>query len=168
MECYGKSYNRKELCKTCDLASYCREAGDPPLISHINADALPLQAKKAPLPEEIQEEPLAYTVSQMIEVIRLLIELDDPRIRTILKLKLSDPDISLSEIGEKYGVSKQAIDKDIKLAVAFCPALEVVLCNRPLYNRWRSYTAPTNPNAITRKKPVNQEDIWHEQLTFKF
>lgn len=168
MDCYGKRYNKKDQCKTCELAEYCKDAGDPPLISHINTDDLPLQSKTPISQEEDKEEPLAYTVSQMVEIIRLLIELDDPRIRTILKLKLSNPDISLSEIGEKYGVSKQAIDKDIKLAIAFCPALEVVLCNRPLYNRWRSYTAPTNPNAIARKKPANPEDIWHEQLTFPF
>ncbi|MBR2365380.1 MAG: helix-turn-helix domain-containing protein [Lentisphaeria bacterium] len=165
MDCYGKRFKKTEQCKTCELAEYCKDAGDPPLISHINADNLPLQAQKTE--EEIKEEPLIYTVSQMVEIIRMLIELEDPRIRTILKLKLANPDISLSEIGEKYGVSKQAIDKDIKLAIAFCPALEVVLCNRPLYNRWRSYTAPTNPNAISRKKSSN-DDPWHEQLTFSF
>ena len=167
MDCYGKRFNKTEQCKSCSLAEYCKDAGDPPLISHINSDNLPLQAKKTPLPEDIQDEPLAYTVSQMVEIIRVLIELDDPRIRSILKMKLANPDVTLSEIGSHYGISKQAIDKDIKLAIAFCPALEVVLCNRPLYNRWRNYTAPTNPNAISRKK-TSSSDPWHEQLTFSF
>ena len=31
MECYGRSFNRREQCGQCELRDYCRDAGDIPL-----------------------------------------------------------------------------------------------------------------------------------------
>ncbi len=137
MECYGKSFGRKDACADCELAPWCKDAGDPPLSGDVNIDDLPIASRHSSVSDE-DEEPLRYTRSQMLQLIMLLIDLDDQRIREIVRMKMSDPDISLSQIGAKYNISKQAIKKDVDLAIAYCPALKDVLCNRPLYNRWRS------------------------------
>lgn len=38
MDCYGRAYGKKTMCAECELAQYCRDAGDPPLISSVNID----------------------------------------------------------------------------------------------------------------------------------
>ena len=98
-------------------------------------------------------------------MIRMLVYLDDPRIREIIRMKLETPDISLSTIGRKYKISKQAIRKDIKLAVRYCPALSVILCNRPLYNRWRN-RIPVGQQIRRRKGPATPGPFI--QMTFDF
>ena len=168
-DCYGRKFDRLEECTQCEFREYCRTASDPPLLSHINADDLPLKAKSASDPEEDDSGELRYTSSQMVEVIRLLIELSDDRIREIIRLKLSDPDISLADIGRKFNISKQAVDKEIKLAIEFCPALAVVLTNRPMYNKWRNHTLPFRKGKeIRRRKHKSLQDLFQEQLTFLF
>lgn len=166
-ECYGRKFDRLEECAQCEFREYCRTAGDPPLLSHINADDLPLKAKTPSDPEEHPSGELTYTTAQMVEVIRIMVELSDDRIREIIRLKLANPDISLSEIGEKFNISKQAVDKEVKRAVEFCPPLSVILCNRPMYNRWRS-NAIRAAKAIKRRSPKNTGTIFQEQLTFMF
>lgn len=163
MDCYGRLYGRKEECAKCELADYCKDAGDPPLISSINIDKVPCAAKKEP--EQEIEHP-KYTLSQLAELLRIVIDLEDPRIRNILRLKISNPDISLSKIGKRYNISKQAIEKDIKLAIKYCPALSVVLCNRPLYNRWRKEQRHMASGAIPRRRVKYQNPML--QLTFDF
>ena len=41
MNCYAREYNRKNECISCKLKEYCREAGDPPLISEQNSVFFP-------------------------------------------------------------------------------------------------------------------------------
>lgn len=77
MDCYGRLHGRKEECAKCELADYCKDAGDPPLISSINIDKVPCAAKKEP--EQEIEHP-KYTLSQLAELLRIVIDLEDPRI----------------------------------------------------------------------------------------
>lgn len=166
MECYGRRYGRKDECKTCELAPWCKDAGDPAPIADIDADKVQIAAK---VPEESapkNESPI-YTPSQVAELIRMLVDLDDPRIREIIRMKIEDPDISLSTIGRRYKISKQAIRKDIKLAVRYCPALSVVLCNRPLYNRWRSRIQLGQKIRRRNAKPEDYPNPMF-QMTFEF
>ena len=162
MDCYGRAYGKKTMCAECEAAQYCRDAGDPPLISSVNIDNVQCSAEKEDEPEE--EKPL-YTAAQLAELLRIVIDLDDDRIRDILRMKIENPDISLSRIGKKYNISKQAVEKDIKLAVRFCPALSVVLCNRPLYNRWRKNIRHAGGIPRRRAKKRNSPLL---QLTFDF
>lgn len=134
MECYGRSYGKKEACATCEMAPWCKDAADPVYSNEVELDAGRHAVAEKHTPEE--EKP-TYTFSQMAELIRLLIFFDDPRLRQIVQWKFEDPDISLSEIGRRYRISKQAVRKDIKLAIRYCPALAAILCNRPMYNAWR-------------------------------
>lgn len=165
MECYGRRYGRKDDCKTCELAPWCKDAGDPTPIADIDVDKVQVAAKKTIEPAETTESPI-YTPSQVAELIRVLVDLDDPRIREIIRMKIETPDISLSTIGRKYKISKQAIRKDIKLAVRYCPALSVVLCNRPLYNRWRSRIQ--TGQKIRRRKAADIPPGPMFQMTFEF
>ena len=164
MECYGRRYGRKDSCKTCELAQWCKDAGDPAPISNIDVDKVQIAAEKTEEPSEGTESPI-YTPSQVAELIRVLVDLDDPRIREIIRMKIENPDISLSTIGRKYKISKQAIRKDIKLAVRYCPALSVVLCNRPLFNRWRS-RIPLGQKIRRRKAAEIPGPMC--QMTFEF
>lgn len=134
-ECYGDHYGKLPECKTCKYAEYCREAGDPAIISQIQYD----DSRSAPLTEKIplSEPEHTYTADQMAELFRRLIYLDDPRLRKIIQMKLENPSVSFSEIGRHYGITKQAIHQYVKTAVEYFPELKVILQNRPIYNRWR-------------------------------
>lgn len=148
MECYGRSYGKKEACATCEMAPWCKDAADPVYSNEVELDA----ARHASVETHTTEdEKPTYTFSQMAELIRLLIFFDDPRLRQIVQWKFEDPDMSLSEIGRRYRITKQAVRKDIKLAIRYCPALAAILCNRPMYNSWRK-KQKSFPAMITRKK----------------
>ncbi len=166
MECYGRKYGRKDQCANCELAPWCKDAGDPAPIADIDVDSCQVAAKPSEHQDDPAESPI-YTASQVAELIRMLVDLDDPRIREIIRMKIENPDISLSTIGRKYKISKQAIRKDIKLAVRYCPALSVVLCNRPLYNRWRS-RIPLGQKI--RRRNANPKEYPNPmiQMTFEF
>ena len=174
MECYGtKSYGRKEQCATCELAAYCKDAGDPPLISQIDIDTVkipvepaePIDTEESPSPGAT--EPL-YTTEQLSDLIITLIELaDDYRIREIIKQKIRTPDISLQQIAEKFNVRKQAIGKEIQTVVRAYPILKLVLQNRPLYNRWRK-TRPVLAKKLVHRKKRLMRNSPFEQLTFEF
>ena len=163
MECYGRRYGKKDECKTCEYAAWCKDAGDP--APTLAADVSDYRVA-APSRETVQtDDSPAYTYGQMAELIRLMVYLDDRRIRQILQWKFEDPDISLSEIGRRYQITKQAVRKDIKLAIKYCPALATILCNRPLFNRWRkNHRNP--PVRIPRRKP--DRDDCMNQLEFDF
>lgn len=141
LSCYGKKYGRLDQCRVCGYVDYCRTAKDCAPINAGNYDDFAFSESVAdrhtPEPLEIEEEPKEFTCSQVCDILRRMIELEDAKIRDILRLKLSDPDISIAAIGRKYGVSKQAIHNYMKRAIAYCPELAVVLCNRPMYNKWR-------------------------------
>jgi predicted DNA-binding protein YlxM (UPF0122 family) len=163
MECYGQKYGRKDQCANCELAPWCKDAGDP--APTVAADVSDYRVA-APSREPVRtDDSPAYTYGQMAEIIRLLVFLDDSRIRQILQWKFEDPDISLSEIGRRYRITKQAVRKDIKLAIKYCPSLATILCNRPLFNRWRQKNRYT-PERIPRRKP--EQDHRMKQLEFKF
>ena len=163
MECYGRKYGRKEECKTCEYAAWCKDAGDP--APTVAADVSDYRVA-APSREPVRtDDSPAYTYGQMAEIIRLLVFLDDSRIRQILQWKFENPDISLSEIGRRYRITKQAVRKDIKLAIKYCPSLATILCNRPLFNRWRQKNRYT-PERIPRRKPEQEHRM--KQLEFKF
>ena len=175
MECYGtKSYGRKEQCKTCDMAAYCKDAGDPPFISQIDIDTVkipveptePIDPEESPSPGTSQE-PL-YTTAQLSDLIITLIDLaDDYRIREIIKQKIRNPDVSLQQIAERFNVRKQAIGKEIQTVVRAYPILKLVLQNRPLYNRWRKTRPVLTKRLVHRKKRLMRNSPF-EQLTFEF
>lgn len=162
LECYGKKFGRLDKCRICEYVDYCRSAGDPALISNVSYDDVAYSEKIAQSPAKTQktedERPM-FTLSQVCEIIRRIVDLEDSRIRDILRLKLANPDISLAQIGQKYEVSKQAIQQYEKRILRYCPELAPVIQNRPMYNKWRAHI------HLPSKAP---RAPFHDQMEFDF
>jgi|GEM_PF-5828175 predicted DNA-binding protein YlxM (UPF0122 family) len=170
MECYG-SYDKNhkfnpEKCASCELAEWCKDAGDISLSHQISYDKANYGISSTGRPDDPAdpEHKEKERDAMWMALFRLVLEIDDYRIRTIIRLKIQDPDISLAQIAKRFGVTKQAIGKDIQRVVDQFPELGVILCNRPMYNRWRK-TRLTGENPIFRRKRKNSKAI---QLQFRF
>ena len=63
------------------------------------------------------------------------------------------PPFNLSEIGLRYGISKQAIGKFIQKIEERFPELSPIWRNRPQYNKWRLTTCrPKNPRSCVKRR----------------
>ena len=139
-ECYGSYSKQRDTCKQCELRDYCRDAGDIPLLQNIGEFARDVDIDRIPAADNRpRREKPKYTRSDVLHVARIILNLEHPGIRVILKMKMRDPDISLSQIGDQFGITKQAIYKTICRYCDTYPFLSGLLQNRPLYNRWRPY-----------------------------
>lgn len=163
MQCYGHFKAGDPRCAACEFAGYCKDAGDPPLSGHVGYDnvsnieeaaAPDTTPGESPDTEELTSSPEA-TSGEWMALVRRILEIDDKRIRTILRLKIENPNISLSEIGAHFGITKQMVDKEIDYACKWMPELAVVLRNRPMYNRWRGIPthSPGNRSRVLRRCP---------------
>ena len=140
-ECYG-SYSAKRItCKDCKLREYCRDAGDIPLLHNTrdfvrdcDLDRIPAAAGGQP-----KRETPKYTRKDVLYVTKIIISIEHPEIRYILKMKIQNPDISLSQIANQFGITKQAVYKTICRYCDTYPFLSGLLQNRPLYNRWQTH-----------------------------
>lgn len=167
MQCYGHFKQGNEKCAECELAGYCKDAGDLPLSGGVNYDKVSNIAEAAATPDEPTDTDESTSSSSRAEVtsgewmalVRRILEIDDKRIRTILRLKIENPNISLSEIGAYFGITKQMVDKEITYACRWMPELAVVLRNRPMYNRWRGIPthSPGNRSRVLRRYPEMEQ-----------
>lgn len=168
MQCYGHFKAGDPRCAECKLAGYCKDAGDPPLSGHVAYDNVSnIEEAAASAPDESPDADESTSNSSGSEVtsgewmalVRRILEIDDKRIRTILRLKIENPNISLSEIGAHFGITKQMVDKEIDYACHWMPELAVVLRNRPMYNRWRGIPthSPGNRSRILRRFPEMEQ-----------
>ena len=57
--------------------------------------------------------------------------------KQIICHKITKPNISLSDIGDMFGMSKQAIAKHIEKICEFLPVFTNILRNRQEFNKWR-------------------------------
>lgn len=149
MPCYGHFRKDDAKCAKCELCEYCRDAGDPPLSGNVSYDRV-LNIEEAITTGDVSPvSRVEFSSGHWMALIRRILEIDDKRIRTILRLKIEDPNISLSQIGKHFGVTKQMVNKEISSACRQMPELTVVLRNRPMYNRWRG-TAGSAPGKLTK------------------
>lgn len=164
MECYGTKYGKLEKCSSCEMAQWCRDAGDIPLSHQTSYD----EAYMAPTHDdptnrlETADTPEVPT-GQWMEVLRRILEIDDRECRLILRLKIENPDISLAALGRRFGITKQAVDKRIRRICAVFPELRVILRNRPSYNRWRSHSC----HKITPRSAVRRAHRDYYQPNFE-
>ena len=119
MDCYGRSYGRRDDCKRCKLSKYCRDAGDPPLFSQLSdADpdkrvtAVTAVDEIAVLPPEPEPE-MMYSRAELLEVISFMVHLDE-RTLDFLEAKLTGADFCLSHLAQERKVSRQAVHKLLK------------------------------------------------------
>ncbi len=154
MNCYGNFKEGNPKCAACEHLTWCKDAGDPPLSGGAGYDKVSnIESIVAPAKAESADN---FGSGHWMALIRRILELDDKRIRTIIRLKIENPDISLAEIGRKFGITKQAIDKEIDFACSYMPELAIILRNRPGYNKWRTLRthSPGNPSRVCRAIPV--------------
>lgn len=164
MKCYSRFNPASESCSACEFAAYCRDAKDPPLISHTpfekikNLECFSQSQTVEPLDDNCPFDDNTPTTSkqfspaQWMTLVRRILEIDDARIRKIVRLKLENPDISLAEIGRHFLISKQAVDKEIAFACRQMPELSVILRNRPMFNKWRRKNAEPYQHTGKRRK----------------
>lgn len=139
MECYGSLFNKRKECGGCKLRKWCRDASDPPRLSHqmVNWDAigeltLPAnmivahssETEKSGIPLDKQ----TYSRNDLLEVIGFLMSMDLQTL-DMLDAKIADPGVSFSDIARQRGVSRQAVHKYIKKKCAQIPELSTVLQN---------------------------------------
>lgn len=139
MECYGSLFNKRKECKDCELQKWCKNASDPPRLSHQMLDwdlvselAVPSNMKVLHSSEDIlldktMSEQL-YSRNDLLEVIGFLLALDTQTL-DMLDNKIGNPGISFSEIARQRGVSRQAVHKFIKKKCAQIPELSIILQN---------------------------------------
>lgn len=161
MECYGRSFNRREQCSQCELRDYCRDAGDIPLLNEGKDDEerlLRVPAPPAASSQTTREKP-KFSRNDVIHVARIILSLDAPEIIVLLRMKLENPDISLSQIGDQFGITKQGVYKTIARYCSIYPFLSCILQNRPLYNRWRQGKRQFDRNYLPRGGKMREEII---------
>jgi predicted DNA-binding protein YlxM (UPF0122 family) len=139
MECYGSLFNKRKECKDCELQKWCKNASDPPRLSHqmlewdlvsdlIVPSNIIVKHPSESISCEKSIDKQLYSRSDLLEVIGFLLSLDTQTL-DMLDSKIGDPGISFSEIARRRGVSRQAVHKFIKKKCAQIPELSIILQN---------------------------------------
>lgn len=139
MDCYGSLFNKRVECGTCKLHKWCRDASDPPRLSHqmVNWDTveeltLPSNMTVAHPSETCigwdSADIRSYSRNDLLEVIGFLMSLDLQTL-DMLDAKIANPGVSFSDIARQRGVSRQAVHKYIKKKCAQIPELSTILQN---------------------------------------
>lgn len=136
MNCYGNYSRKKKDCKTCKLASYCCDAGDPgedlqgKTVSYdVIEDHENFAVSAIPVAVAEKAEPRRYTRKDMLEAIAFMVCLDAQTLE-FLDLKINDPSLSFSDIARGRNISRQAVHKFILKRCREIPELEPLLHNR--------------------------------------
>lgn len=160
--CYGQYFNKLPECLSCGHKRHCGKAGDPPPLS------------TNPLPDELNERILSrfrrptenrydhaerdcrYSRADLLEVITFMAALDIRSLELITR-KLADPDLNLSELAERRGVSRQAMHKMVRQRLERIPELAAVLTYRKHKNKCA--TQPTTfMEEVCRIRRQTQEN----------
>lgn len=132
MKCYGKSYRKQEECPRCELALYCREAADLPLMTMHPGRAVEWDSR-APEAESHEHNPETgsdvYSRADLLEVIGFMASLDLSTL-DFLRAKLADPEISFTKLAKQRNISRQAVHKFIRDRCLRNPELAIVMQNR--------------------------------------
>ena len=140
MKCYGVLYGKQAECPSCRLRRHCSKAGDPPLLAQ---NALPdelndlvLAKYRRPTGNRFSraEQDRRYTRADLLEVITFMAALDIRSLDLITR-KLENPDLNLSDLAERRGVTRQAMHKLVKQRLARIPELAAVLTYRKHKNK---------------------------------
>ena len=143
------------------MRDYCRDAGDIPLLNEGKDDEarlLRVPAPPAAASQTMREKP-KFSRNDVIHAARIILSLDAPEIIVLLRMKLENPDISLSQIGDQFGITKQGVYKTIARYCSIYPFLSSILQNRPLYNRWRQGKRQFDRNYLPRGGKMREEII---------
>ena len=156
--CYGTLYNQVPECETCKYKRHCKNAGDLPLLTDrdrpeaitemLIASKLPSRANRY----ERAERDRRYSRADLLEVITFMAALDI-RSLALIADKLKDPDLNLSDLAGKRGISRQAVHKLVKQRLERIPELAAVLT----YRRHKNKTVIHNPTFIEAVCRIQRE-----------
>lgn len=134
LNCYGFYKKRDDTCVKCPYASYCKDS------TEINRDAFSehheYQDNIAQKTQEVYEQ--RFSRQQLIQLVRLAFSIDNKEDREMIKIKLQFPDVTLTQLARKKGVSKQAIGKSFRRISREYPEITGILHNKPGFNNWRN------------------------------
>lgn len=175
MECYGSLFNKRKECKKCELQKWCKNASDPPRLSHQMLDwdtvselATPLNMVVAhPSDASAMDSKMTeqiYSRNDLLEVIGFLLALDTQTL-DMLDSKIGDPGISFSEIARQRGVSRQAVHKFIKKKCAQVPELSIVLQNN---SQKRKISKNFMEEVCRIKKKMSEKRLKKQRAGSKF
>ena len=154
MKCYGVLYGKQAECPSCRLRRHCSKAGDPPLLAQ---NALPdelndlvLAKYRRPTGNRFSraEQDRRYTRADLLEVITFMAALDIRSLDLITR-KLENPDLNLSDLAERRGVTRQAMHKLVKQRLARIPELAAVL----------TFRRHKNSGALPAQQPSFMEEV---------
>ena len=144
LQCYGKYYNKKPECKSCQHKDYCKEAVYHDKASTINFDKLENYeeyAVKNIEPEKItyvsnlskvlseflhllqQKEGEKYSIFDLFAGLTKIYNSNQKTYRIVL-IKLISPHLSYQQIATQLGCDKQLIHFHLKKAVKIFPELD--------------------------------------------
>lgn len=161
--CYGLYFGKLPECGGCGYKRHCRTAGDLPLLS------------PNPLPDELNERILTrhrrptdnryrraeqdrrYSRADLLEVIIFMAALDIRSLELITR-KMADPDLNISELAERRGVSRQAMHKMVRQRLERIPELAAVLAFRKHKNKGATQPTTTFMEEVCRIRRQAQEN----------
>jgi len=137
IECYGSFHARRESCRQCVYAEYCRTAteDDAAAISPSGmvdfaavefSEEVVLAAASSVQPSVRRPE---FTREDLLEVISFMVCMDSDTLG-ILDAKINDPTISFATMARQRNISRQAIHQLILKKCQEMPELAPVIHNR--------------------------------------
>lgn len=156
--CYGKYPKTPTAkCRRCDKRSWCKEAGNLPLLSSTMSrfnenfqdeeSREEAEERRGAELRKLRGEKLLYSRNDLLEVIVYMLELD-PVTLELLNAKIREPDISLSEIARRRNTSRQAVQQALLRKCRENPELSRLLYNREQISKRRKQ--PTFLEAVCK------------------
>jgi hypothetical protein len=160
--CYGLYFSKLPACLACSYKRHCGKAGDPPPLSsnplpeELNERILTKHRRSTDNRYERAEQDCRYSRADLLEVITFMAALDIRSLELITR-KLADPDLNLSELAGRRGVSRQAMHKMVRQRLERIPELAAVLT----YRRHKNNSLPqptTFMEEVCRIRRQTQEN----------
>jgi predicted DNA-binding protein YlxM (UPF0122 family) len=175
MECYGMSFNKRKDCAGCKLRKWCRDASDPPKLSHQMLDwdlvseltvpsNMTVMHPSEAVPSDENPNRRLYSRNELLEVIAFLLALDTQTL-DMLDSKVGNPGISFSEIARKRGVSRQAVHKFIKKKCSQIPELSIILQNN---SQKRKFSKKFLEEVCQIRKQTSEKRLRKQKAGLKF
>ncbi len=179
MNCYGYYRGLYEKCQTCQLAQYCKEAKEPPLLGNrmtayndrfiVPQTEEPYRSYQLEPPPD--ESPQIYNRNDMLELIVFMANLDTLTL-DYLSMFLADPHITFQKMADQKAVSRQAVHKYLKHQCKKIPELADLLKigeRRKINKTNRTFMEEVcrirrKTSVLSLKKPKNASLCWRKLI----
>ncbi len=132
--CYGREYSvHKQECMSCQYKCECMDSQECDRVIFAGDTEYDVNRVTTHNSNQFFDD-ARYSSLQVVNLARLLLAMDDKKVRELVLYKLEMPDVTLAELADKYHVSRQAIHKAFNKASKQFPALRCILHNKPQYS----------------------------------